>query len=161
MSESIHPPFAVSPALYPRPAWRYWLLFQSWKQFGSWLAILLVSALAMQSLALMAGVALLSTALLLAALAVGGLIPVVMVLPVRVTVSPSSEQAVGRTIDELKFMRYVEVGARGNAVVYRQNLPRVLRWDEGNIRLLRDGDNLVIEGPMANVRRVRLGLLSR
>ncbi|UUZ47251.1 hypothetical protein LP420_27900 [Massilia sp. B-10] len=99
--------------------------------------------------------------MLLAALAVGGLISVAMVLPVRVSVTPSSEQAVGRVIDELGFMRYVEVGARGNAVVYRQNLPRVLRWDEGNIRLLRDGDHLVIEGPVVNVRRVRLGLLSR
>ncbi|UUZ52881.1 hypothetical protein LP419_27490 [Massilia sp. H-1] len=83
----------------------------------------------MQSLALLAGVPLLSTAVLLAALAVGGLISVAMVLPVRVSVTPSSEQAVGRVIDELGFMRYVEVGARGNAVVYRQNLPRVLRWD--------------------------------
>lgn len=161
MSESTNPPFTVSSVLYPRPAWRYCLLFQSWKQFSSWLALLLVSALAMQSLALLAGAPLLSTAVLLAALAVGGLISVAMVLPVRVSVTPSSEQAVGRVIDELGFMRYVEVGARDNAVVYRQNLPRVLRWDEGNIRLLRDGDHLVIEGPAVNVRRVRLGLRSR
>jgi hypothetical protein len=161
MSEPNNPPFTVSPATYPRPAWRYWLLFQSWRQFSSWLAILLVSAMAIQSLALLAGVALLSTAVLLAALALGGLISVIMVLPARVTLAPSSEVAVGRVIDELTFMRYVEVGARGNAVVYRQNLPRVLRWDEGNIHLARDGDTLVISGPMANLRRIRLGLLAR
>jgi hypothetical protein len=161
MSAPNNPPFAVSSTDYPLPAWRYWLLFQSWRQFGSWVAILLVSALALQSLALLAGVALLSTAALLGALALGGLVSVVMVLPARFTIAPSSEAAVGRAIDELGFLRYIEVGARDNAVLYRQNLPRALLWDEGNIRLARDGDNLVISGPMANLRRIRLGLLSR
>jgi len=161
MPETTPAPFDVSVTAYPLPAWRYWLLFQSPRQLASWIVLLLLSALALQSLALLAGVALLSTVVLLAALALGGLVSVVMVLPARVTVSPSSEVAVGRVIDELGFLRYTEVGARDNAVLYRQNLPRFLRWEEGNIRLARDGADLVISGPMVNLSRLRRGLLAR
>jgi len=161
MSESENSPFTVSPLVYPLPKWRYWLMFQSWGQLRSYALIILVSALAMQSLALLAGVRLLPTAVLLGAMAVGGLISVLMVLPARFTVSPSSERAVARVIEELKFMRYIENGVQDNAVVYRQSLPRVLRWNEGTIRLARDGDDLIVSGPVTNVSRVRKGLMTR
>lgn len=161
MSQSENPPFSTSPLSYPLPKWRYWIMFQSWGQVRSYLLIILVSALALHSLALLAGVRLLPIAVLLGAMAVGGLISVLMVMPARFTVAPSSEHAVARVIDELKFMRYIENGVQDNAVVYRQNLPRVLRWNEGNIRLARDGADLVVSGPVTNVSRVRKGLLSR
>jgi hypothetical protein len=51
------------------------------------------------------------------------------------------------------------VGAQGNAVVYRQNLPRLLRWDEGNIHVSRDGESLVLTGPVAKLRRIRARLM--
>ncbi len=154
MPESI----TVSALTYPLPAKRYWLLFQSWTQLQSYVLIVLACTLAIHGLALASGARVMPIGALLAFFAVGGLISVLMVLRARFTVSPASEAAVRRVLTEVECARYIEVGARDNAIVYRQNLPRLLRWDEGNISVARDGDMLVLTGPVANLRRVRARL---
>jgi hypothetical protein len=92
---------------------------------------------------------------------VGGLVFVSRVVPVRFTISPSSEHAVARVIEELTYLRYVEMGVQDNAVAYRKGrLPRILLWEEGHIRLTRDGDDLVVNGPSSNLRAIRKHLLA-
>jgi hypothetical protein len=158
MPESITSPLTVSTLSYPLPARRYWLLFQSWTQLQSYLVIVLASTLAIHGLALVSGARVMPIGALLAGLAVGGLISVLMVMKARFTVAPASEAAVRRVVTEVECARYVEVGAQGNAIVYRQNLPRLLRWDEGNIQVARDGDTLVLTGPVAKLRSIRARL---
>lgn len=63
-----------------------------------------------------------------------------------------------RVVTEVECARYVENGVRGNAIVYRQNLPRLLRWNEGNINVAREGDQLTISGPVASIRSIRARL---
>jgi hypothetical protein len=148
----------VSPIDYPLAPRRYWLLFQSWSQLQSYLLIVLACTLGIHGLAIASGARVMPLGALLAGLAVGGLISVLMVMKARFTVSPASEAAVRRVVTEVECARYIEVGKRDNAIVYRQNLPRVLRWDEGNIHISRDGDTLVLTGPVANLRRIRARL---
>jgi hypothetical protein len=154
-------PLTVSALSYPLPAKRYWLLFQSWTQLQSYLLIVLACTLLIHGLALVSSARVMPVGALLAGFAAGGLISVLMVMQARFTVAPASEAAVRRVVTEVECARYIEVGARGNAIVYRQNLPRLLRWDEGNISVAREGDTLVLTGPVANVRRIRARLAAR
>jgi hypothetical protein len=149
----------VSSVTCPLPARRYAMLFQSWAQLQSYLLIVLGCTLAIHGLALASGARVMPLLALLAAVAAGGLISVLMVLPARFTVSPASEAAVRRVVTEIECARYIEVGARGNAIVYRQNLPRLLRWNEGNIHAARDGDTLVLTGPVIALRNIRKRLV--
>ncbi len=158
MSDSNTTALSVSPLSYPLPSRRYWMLFQSWAQLRSYLLIVLACALVIHGLAVMSGPRVMPLGALLAGLAAAGLVSVLMVMQARFTVSPASEAAVRRVITEVECARYIEVGARDNAIVYRQNLPRVLRWDEGNIHVARDGDMLVLTGPVSNLRRIRARL---
>ena len=154
-------PIIVSALDYPLPPKRYWMLFQSWTQLQSYLLIVLACTLAIHGLAVVSGARVMPIGALLAGLAAGGLISVLMVMKARFTVSPASEAAVRRVVTEVECARYIEVGAQGNAIVYRQNLPRLLRWDEGNISVAREGDVLVLTGPVANLRRIRARLAAR
>jgi hypothetical protein len=158
MSQPDNSAFTVSAIDYPLPKWRYYLLFQSWSQLQSYVLIVVACAMAIHGLAVASHARVMPPGLLLAGLLAGGLISVLLVLRARFTVSPASEAAVRRVVTEVECARYVEVGAQGNAIVYRQNLPRVLRWNEGNITVAREGDQLVLTGPVAALKRVRAGL---
>lgn len=159
MSQSNNSSFSVSAIDYPLPRWRYYALFQSWTQLQSYLLIVLACTLAIHGLALVSHARVMPIGVLLAGLLVGGLISVAMVMKARFTVSPASEAAVRRVVTEVECARYVEQGAQGNAIIYRQNLPRLLRWDEGNVSVARDGDRLVVTGPVANLKRIRAHLV--
>jgi hypothetical protein len=159
MSDSPTSKLSVSAIAYPLAARRYWMLFQSWSQLQSYLLIVLACTLLIHGLAVVSGARVMPLGALLAGLAAGGLISVLMVLKARFTAGPASEAAVRRVITEVECAGYIEVGAQGNAVVYRQNLPRLLRWDEGNIHVSRGGDMLVLTGPVAKLRRIRARLM--
>jgi hypothetical protein len=155
MSPSKNSPLSVSSIAYPLPAWRYWILFQSWRQLRSFALIVLVFTLSIHGLAMLSKGRVMPIGALLAGLTLGGLISVMMVLRAQFTVSPASEEAVRRVVTEVECARHVEDGVTGNAVMYRQNLPRLLRWQEGSIAVARHGDQLVITGPVASLKRIR------
>jgi hypothetical protein len=159
MSDTTTSKLIVSAIAYPLPARRYWMLFQSWTQLQSYLLVVLACTLLIHGLAVVSGARVMPLGALLAGLAAGGLISVLMVMKARFTVAPASEAAVRRVVTEVECAGYIEVGAQDNAIVYRQNLPRVLRWDEGNVHVSRDGDTLVLSGPVAKLRRIRARLM--
>ncbi len=161
MPDSSAVTLSVSELSYPLPARSYWMLFQSRAQLRSYLLIVLACACVIHGLAMLSRAQVMPVGVLLVGLTVAGLISVVMVMKAQFTVSPASEAAVRRVLTEVECARYVEVGARGDAIVYRQNLPRLLRWDEGNIDVRRDGDALVLTGPVSNLRRIRARLAAR
>lgn len=159
MSQSKNETLTVSPIVYPLPTWRYVVLFQSWSQLQSFLLIVLACTLAIHALALASSGRVMPIGSLLTGLTLGGLISVLMVMRAQFTVTPASEDAVRRVVTEVECGRYVENGVVGNAVMYRQNLPRLLRWNEGSIAVARNGNQLVITGPVANLKRVRTHLI--
>ncbi len=158
MSPSKNSSFSVSALAYPLPPRRYWMLFQSWAQLRSYVLMVLACTLAIHGLAVVSRARVMPIGALLAGLALGGLVSVAMVLKAQFTVSPASEAAVRRVVTEVECARYIENGVQGNAIVYRQNLPRLLRWDEGNIHVARDGELLIVTGPVAALRRIRARL---
>jgi hypothetical protein len=159
MSPSKNSSLTVSPITYPLPAWRYWILFQSWGQLQSFMLIVLACTLAIHGLAVATDARVMPIGALLAGLVLGGLISVLMVMRARFTVSPASEDAVRRVVTEVECARYVENGVVDNAVMYRQNLPRLLRWQEGSIAVAREGEQLVLTGPVVNLKRIRAHLV--
>jgi hypothetical protein len=159
MSQSKNSRLTVSALTYPLPAWRYWILFQSWGQLQSYLLIVLACTLAIHGLAIVSKARVMPLGALLGGLALGGLISVLMVMRARFTVSPASEDAVRRVVTEVECARYVENGVVDNAVMYRQNLPRLLRWSEGSIAVAREGDQLILTGPVAKLKRIRAHLV--
>lgn len=160
MSQSKNSTFEVSAIDYPLPRWRYFLLFQSWSQLQSYLLMVLACTLAIHGLALASRARVMPLGALLAGLAIGGLISLLLMLKARFTVAPASEAAVRRLVTEVECARYIESGVAGNAIIYRQNLPRPLRWNEGNISVAREGDQLIVTGPVANLKRIRAHLLA-
>ena len=160
MSQSKNSGLRVSDISYPLPAWRYQVLFQSWGQLQSWLVIVLACTLVIHALAMASRTQVMPIGYLLAGLALAGLVSVVMVMKARFTVSPASEAAVRRVVTEVEVAGYLENGVVDNAVTYRQNLPRLLRWDEGSISVARDGETLVITGPVVKLKIIRKRLLA-
>jgi len=159
MSTPQNSPFSVSPLSYPLPTWRYWALFQSAAQLQSFVLIVAACTLVIHTLALTSGARVMPPWYLAALLAVGALVPVAMVMRARFTVAPASEAAVRRLVTEVEVARLVEDGVVGNAVMYRQNLPRILRWREGSISVAREGDGLIVTGPVLKLRSIRRQLL--
>ena len=160
MTASKNSILTVSNISYPLPTWRYRVLFQSWAQLRSWLLIVVGCTLAIHFLAVFSKGRVMPIGYLLGGLALGGLISVLMVLQARFTVSPASEAAVRRVVTEVEIARYIENGVVDDAVMYRQNLPRMLRWDEGSIRITREGETLILTGPVVNLKRIRSRLVA-
>lgn len=150
----------ISPISYPHPLWRYVLIFQSWSQLGSWLIIVLLSTLLMYGFVgglkepppvegLLFGVAL------------GSLISVFMVVPAQFKITANCMDSIGDLFGVLKGLHYVESHRTPDAVVYRQKLPRFLRWREGEMVIRRNAECIVINGPRAVLGRVRAELIRK
>lgn len=153
-----HSPQAISAIGYPLALWRYLLLFQSWSQFSSWLCIVLACALPMHLLLVgLEGEAPLEA--LLCGVALGSLGSVLMVLPVRFCVAPAGEGSMRILLDTLACLGYVQERRTGTGGVYRQKLPRLLRWDEGDIRIAQLRGEIVVSGPRCIVGRMRNAVL--
>jgi cadmium resistance protein CadD (predicted permease) len=151
----------VSSVTFPKPAWRYLLLFQSWSQLQSWgvcvLAMLVLihlffglsdtHELPMQTVAMGA--------------VLGSLASVVMVLPSTFVVSACPERVVHALTSELEVLGYVLQGSQAGTLVYRQKLPRLLRWDEGNVTIARAGDRIIVTGPLMILKKAQHFLVRR
>lgn len=149
----------ISGISYPKPVWRYILLFQSWSQLGSWLVIVLSTTLIMCGLFLeLKEVATIWELFL--GVALGSLVSVFMVLPAQVKVSSNSAAVDQGVAQALEHMHYVESHRTVDTVFYRQKLPRFLRWREGAMVVRKYPESLVIDGPRAVLGRVRAELMS-
>lgn len=150
---------SVSDVTFPHPAWRYLLLFQSWQQLRSWGLRVLVALVLVNYLLTFANAGLRHA--VLAGAVLGSLPSVVMALPTRFVVSACPDRVVRTLASELEALGYVSQGSRAGVALYRQNLPRLLRWDERNVRIERAGDRLIVTGPFMILKKARRFLLHR
>jgi hypothetical protein len=151
----------VSSMTFPKPVWRYLLLFQSWSQFQSWGCCVLAMTVLMYFLfGLSAASALPIQAAALGAV-LGSLASVVMVLPTTFVVRACPERVVHSLTSELEAQGYVLLVSRADTVIFRQKLPRLLRWDEGNVTIERVGDRVVVTGPLVILKKARHFLVRR
>ena len=149
---------AISALTYPQPFWRYLLLFQSWPQLGSWLIIVLASTLPLHAL-LMGQEGAPPLAGLLCGTALGSLVSVCMVLPVRFSVAHTDAASMRSLLDTLARLGYVQDQRTGASVVYLQKLPRILRWNEGAVTIAQLHGTIVVSGPRFIVGWMRKDVL--
>lgn len=154
MHQTARPPAAISELSHPLPRWRYWILFHSWGQFQSWVFIVvLASALLAWGIGQLRGEAL-PPFVLLGGAAGGSLVSVVLARRVRFTVMSGGRASLHLASTLLEGMRYVVAEQTPDRIVYRQNVHRLLRWDEGNVVLSADQDRVMIEGPYALLKHL-------
>ena len=154
-SETIH----VSEIDYPLPWWRYLMVIQSWAQLRSVLFTIGIPALILLNIddSLFDGRA---PALWILLGCVGGATPaLLMFLPVRFQVSPASAASLGRLHREIVKLRYVELEGARSTIVYRQDVLRIFRWDEGNLSAQRTPETIIVSGPQFALKALRKSLL--
>lgn len=151
---------AVSEIALPSPVWRYLLLFQTWSQFQSWCVIVAVATLFIQGLVFITNTAPLPTMGILVGAALGSLVSVFLVFPARFVVSPITEEVLGHITTSIEEVRYIQQSSEGDVAVFRQDLPRWLRWNEGDIAIVRENNEIVISGPLAILRNIRRSILN-
>jgi hypothetical protein len=145
----------VSPLSYPLPRWRYWILFQSWGQFLSWVLIaVLAGSLLGGGIALLSGKAAPPFVLLIGT-SVGSLVSVILARRARFTVFSVGRDALASLAAHLENKGYVLLERSGDKLVYRQNVHRLLRWDEGNVSLELDAAGVTVDGPQLFLRHLQ------
>lgn len=149
----------VSAVTYPHPHWRYLLLFQSRRQFESWLVTVLLAASAVYLSVTLLHQPLAPLATILLAVVGGSLCSVLMVLPAQLTVIVSAPDTVPMLHARLDAMRYVEGSRFGKNVVFRQDLPRFLRWDEADVTMRTEPGTVTFTGPVFMLKVIRSSLL--
>ncbi|KAB8043465.1 hypothetical protein [Janthinobacterium aquaticum] len=150
----------ISNISFPLKKWRYFILFQSVAQTISWTVTLLfclvlisyLSSLDTGSKAPLGG--LLSGAL------IGSTFSLMAVFPAKFIVVDNGLAVLSEIEVRLLKMNYVEQERFDKKIIYRQNLPRLLRWDEGNVEIKKDGNILILNGAYISIRKLRKSLLS-
>jgi hypothetical protein len=149
----------VSALTYPLPHWRYLLLFQSRRQFETWLVTVLLAASGVYLSVTLLHQPVAPLARILAAVVGLSLCSVLMVLPAQLTVSASAPDTLVMLHARLDAMRYVEGSRFGKNVVFRQDLPRCLRWDEADVTMRIDAGVVTFTGPVFMLKVIRASLL--
>lgn len=149
----------VSPVTYPYSHWRYVLLFQSRRQLESWLVTVLLASSAVYLSVTLFHQPLAPLATILSAVVGGSLCSVLMVLPAKLTVSAAAPDTVSLLYARLDAMRYVEGSRFGKNVVFRQDLPRFLRWDEADLTMRTEPGMVTFTGPVFMLKVIRASLL--
>lgn len=147
----------VSPLQFPRPVWRYVLLFQSWTQFQAWAVLVLAMLVVVNGVLMLAGLRLLPLEAIIAAV-FGSLPSVFMVLPAEFTLRPCSHRLSAAVKNELDVLGYRSRTDKDGGLIYEQNLPKWLRWAEGNVEVERTETAIVVRGAVFIVWKVQRSL---
>lgn len=142
----------VSPLRFPGPVWRYALLFQSWTQLQAWAVLVLGTLVAVNGVLMFAGSRLLPLEAVIS-MVLGSLPSVFMVLPAEFALRPYSPQLFAAVSSNLDALGYRPRADRDGGVVFEQNLPKWLRWAEGNVTLERTDTTIVVRGPCSSSGR--------
>ncbi|HEU4775266.1 MAG TPA: hypothetical protein VFS95_00490 [Telluria sp.] len=149
----------VSAVTYPHPHWRYLLLFQSRRQLESWLVTVLLASSAVYLSVTLFHQPFAPLATILSAVVGASLCSVLMVLPAELTVSAAAPDTVPLLYARLDAMRYVEGSRFGKNIVFRQDLPRFLRWDEADLTMRTEPGTVTFTGPVFMLKVIRSSLL--
>lgn len=146
----------ISKIYFPLKRWRYLVLFQSRSQAISWIVTLLFSMVLISYLFSDPDVPL--DGLIVGAV-IGASFSLMAVLPAKFTIQDDGLAVLGKIEICLLKMNYIEEQRFSKKVIYRQNLPRLLRWNEGNVKIISEGNILIVIGAYIAVRKVRSSLL--
>ena len=150
----------ISDISFPLDKWRYFILFQSVGQMKSWVITLLgclvlisyLSSLDANSKAPLEG--------LLIGASIGSSFSLIAVFHAKFLVLDTGLAVLSEIEVRLVKMNYVELDRFEKIIIYRQNLPRLLRWDEGNIEIRKEGSNFILSGAYISIRKLRRSLMN-
>ena len=151
----------VSKVKFPKRPWRYLVLFQSWAQFQSWGIFVIGTNVLINSVLGFFESFVLPIEGVLIGTVLGSLFSVIMVLPTEFVVNSHSSRLFNSVTSELDELGYVLESSETDIAIYRQNLHRFLRWDEGQVEIKQADDFLVVKGPLMIIKIVRRNLLRR
>ncbi len=150
---------SVMPIFFPLAKWRYFVLFQSRAQAVSWMVTLLMCMVVISYFFSLDRDSKAPLDVVLLGAAIGSSFSLMAVLPAQFTVHDNGLGMLGEMEVRLLKMNYVEEDRLKAVVVYRQNLPRLLRWDEGNIKIREEGACFTVSGGYVSLRKLRSSLL--
>ena len=88
----------------------------------------------------------------------GSLPSVFMVLPAEFALTPCSHQLSAAVKSELGTLGYRPRGSEDGCGIYEQNLPRCLRWEEGNVAIERRDATVIVRGALLIVWKIQRSL---
>ncbi|WP_444845690.1 hypothetical protein [Duganella caerulea] len=146
---------AISKLTYPFPLWRYFIIFQSWFQFTSW-------AFAMMCFSAFSWLALdffdpntVPIAAILSGGGIGSMLSVISVIPAQFTIFNARPEDLDFLIKRLEYFGYIKESDNLNCIVFHQNLPRLLRWNEGNVAIWSESGNIKVGGAVSILQPMR------
>lgn len=142
----------ISTLAFSKPRWRNLILFQSWPQFQSWVALVLLSSLVLQLLFIALGADEIPVAGIVVGALLGSLGAVISVIPANFNIAPPYNRLIFTLKVNLESIGYIPAESVGNVTVYRQNLSRIWRWEEGNVQIRVDKDQILVTGAQGVVR---------
>lgn len=151
----------ISELSFPLKKWRYLIVFQSTSQFTSWVVMILSCLIIIGYLLVLDNNPKVPHDTVLLSAVFGSSFSLLSVLHVKFTVQDDSLGLLSEIECHLLKMNYVEEERYRGGVVYRQNLPRMLRWDEGNVRIGTEDNILTVSGAYISVRRLHSRLMKR
>lgn len=150
----------ISCLRFPEPIWRYLLLFQSWGQLQSWTVLILAMALVVNGVIILTESQTLPLEGTVIGAALGSLCSLFMVLPTEFELKHCSIQLFESVESELESLGYARRDRKSDLVIYQQNLPKLLRWEEGNVLIKRADTNVIVSGAFIIVWKIRRSLLT-
>lgn len=144
----------ISAIIHPDPAWRYFILFQSWPQFISYAAIMAIVVAVASFLMWLAGDAHLIPECVGWG-SFGGLWSVLAASKVQFSIrapTTSEKATCEKMLDEWK---YVKRSSTAHEKRFGQNLPRFLRWSDSDVTIVERDGVVVCTGPQMLIRRMR------
>ena len=146
--------FDVSGIQFPLERWRYLILFQSLPQAISWCLIVLACMVFILNVISSSGRGDVPTLGIMVGGVAGASFSLMSVFRSQFTVRKGGDRALTEIESRLMGISYVEQDRILDKLIYRQNLPRLLRWDEGNVEIVVNGKDVVVSGPYISLRKI-------
>jgi hypothetical protein len=149
----------ISSITLPDPAWRYLILFQSWRQFLSWTSLIGATMSIVAALIWLVGdVRLMSTTITAGVL--GATWSLVFATKAQFSIRGAAGSETANLERIIKECWYFEHASTGQEKRFGQKLPNWLRWSESNVTIVQRGDMTVYTGPQLVIRKLRKTLLA-
>ena len=150
----------VSKISFPLKKWRYFILFQSVAQLKSWIVTLLCCLVLISYLSSLDPASNAPLEGLLLGAVIGSTFSLMAVFQAKFIVRDDGLAVLSEIEVRLLKMNYVEQDRFDKKIIYRQNLHRLLRWDEGNVEIKKDGNIFILSGSYIAIKKLRKSIMN-
>lgn len=86
---------------------------------------------------------------------IGSMFSVILVIPAQFTIFNTRRDSLDFLIKQIEYFGYIKESTKENCVTFRQNLPRLLRWNEGNVIIWSESGIIRVAGAMFILKSIR------